>query len=115
LKPWEEIAVAFATALVEERFQQAHDLLAPQARFELTPESLREKLHGMYRGYAEGPPEKAELVTEGSREDWPSKHPGDVGWAYVGIEGHDFVEAVTVIVAKIDCAFLIRDVEWGRP
>jgi hypothetical protein len=48
-------------------------------------------------------------------EEWPRKRPGDIGWVYVGIEGDDFIEAVTVVVADVDGALLIREVEWGRP
>lgn len=48
-------------------------------------------------------------------EDWPDKKQGDVDWAYLGIEGEDFIEAVTVIVADAGSGLKIRDIQWGRP
>ena len=36
-------------------------------------------------------------------------------WAYVGIEGDEFVEAVTVIVEDLEDRLGIRNIEWGRP
>jgi hypothetical protein len=38
-----------------------------------------------------------------------------MGWAYVGIEGDDFIEAIAVVVATISGELLIREIEWGRP
>ena len=48
-------------------------------------------------------------------DEWPKTLPHDVGWSYVSIEGDDFVEGVSVIVADVGGELLIRDVEWGRP
>jgi hypothetical protein len=69
----------------------------------------------MFSGYAHGPPTSVAFDEEFALEDWPAKGPGDVGWTYLSILGPDFVEAVTVTVANIDGALLIREVEWGRP
>jgi hypothetical protein len=113
VKPYGEVAVAFASALVGGDFSRAHGLLAPELRTQLTPEVLREKLSGMCRRGAEA--RSVHFDEQIQMDDWPGKLADDVGWAYVGIEGDNFIEAVTVIVAKIDGKFLIRDVEWGRP
>ena len=48
-------------------------------------------------------------------EDWPAKKEGDIGWAYVGIEGEDFVEAVTLVVRDATPGLAIREIEWRRP
>jgi hypothetical protein len=48
-------------------------------------------------------------------EEWPGKRSGDIGWAYVSIEGDDFVEAVSVVVSAVGDKHLIREVQWGRP
>ena len=69
----------------------------------------------MYRGYAPSEPCRSEYVPEGSLETWPGKQPGDLGWAYVSIEGHDFIEAVYVLVRETDGAPKIREIQWGRP
>jgi len=115
MKPFEEVAVAFASALVEGDFVRAHGLLAPNLKQELSPEALREQLFDMFRDYSEGPPKAAHFDDQFSHEDWPAKQPGDRGWAYVGIHGDDFMEAVSVTVTDVEGALLIREVEWGRP
>lgn len=120
MKPHSAVAVAFAQALVDCEFDRAYALLTPELRVTMTPELLREQLFSMFRGYSDSTPtsiwfDEARHDADASFEDWPSKLPGDVGWAYVGIEGDDFNEAVTVTIAYIDGELLIRDVEWGRP
>jgi len=69
----------------------------------------------MFEGYASGPPTAIKFDDEFSLLDWPSRQPGDVGWAYVGIVGHGFVEAVSVTVTEVDGSKFIREIEWGRP
>jgi hypothetical protein len=69
----------------------------------------------MFEGYSDGKPQRIHFDEEFANEDWPGKLPGDLGYAYVGIEGEDFVEAVTVTVANVEGKHLIRDIEWGRP
>lgn len=56
MKPYAEIAVAFASALVNRDWQGAHDLLAPRLKAELVPEVLRDQFASMFRGYTEGEP-----------------------------------------------------------
>jgi len=115
MTPYAEVAVAFASALVDGDFARAESLLAPVLRRQLTQESLRENLYAMFRGYAEGEPREVHFDDEFQMQEWPDKLPGDVGWAYVGIEGDDFVEAVSVVVADVGGKLLIREVDWGRP
>jgi hypothetical protein len=70
----------------------------------------------MYRGYAEDDrPKGVWFDAEYSFEEWPAKQPGDVGWAYVSVQGDELVEAVTVTVAQEAGRLLIRHIEWGRP
>ena len=115
MKRYEQLAVAFASALVAGDFERAHELMVPTLREELSPAALRAELYGMFEGYAAGPPTDIDFRDEVSFEDWPDKRPGDVGWIYVSIWGPDFVEAVTVIVASVDGRLAIRSIEWGRP
>src|SRR4051812_3397965 len=93
-----EVAVAFASALVAGDFVGANALLAPELRSQLPPETLREELFAMFRGYADSDPRAIHFDEEFQMEDWPRKLPGDIGWVYVGIVGDDFVEAVAVVV-----------------
>jgi hypothetical protein len=119
VKPYAEIAVAFAEALVDGRFDDAPQLLAPQLRTAMTPDRLRENLYAMFRGYSEWEPTSVDFDEEEAldpvHDDWPAKQPGDVGWSCIGIDGEDFMEAVTVTVADFDGELLIRAIEWGRP
>jgi hypothetical protein len=115
MKPYEAIAVEFATALVQERWHDAHRLLNDSLRKQYSPESLQEHLSGMFNLYAEGPARRVYFDPQFSMEQWPAKQAGDVGWAYVSVEGDDFVEAVTVIVSQTGSGLAIRDIEWGRP
>jgi hypothetical protein len=115
MTPYAEVAVAFASALVDGDFARAESLLTPDLRQQLSREVLREKLYAMFRGYAEGEPRRALFDEEFQLEEWRRKRPGDIGWVYVGIEGEDFLEAVNVVVASVEGRLLIRQVEWGRP
>ncbi len=113
--PYAKVAVAFASALVEGDFERAHTLLAPSLRQALPPHALRDQLYAMFRGYADGEPRRIYFDEQFTMEDWPARAKGDLGWAYVGIEGDDFVEAVTVVVADVQGEQFIRDITWGRP
>jgi hypothetical protein len=115
MTPYAEVAVAFASALVDGDFCRAATLLTPDLRRQLSPSTLRQKLYGMFRGYASGEPREIHFDEQFQSEAWPAKCSGDVGWAYVGIEGDDFIEAVCVTVADVEGKLLIREVEWGRP
>ncbi len=114
MRPYAEIAVAFAVALVNGDFSRAQALLVPELRTQFTPEALRERFYRMFR-YSDAEPHSVHFEKRSQMDDWPAKREDDVGWVYVGIEGDGFMEAVTVIVAKINGEALIRDVEWGRP
>jgi hypothetical protein len=115
LEPYQQVAVAFADALVARDFSRARGMLVPALRAALSEHDLEERLTGMYRGYADGDPRRTHFVPEGSLEAWPGKQPGDLGWASVGIEGDDFNEAVYVLVVAMEGVPMFREVEWGRP
>ena len=115
MRSFEEVAVGFVSALVTGDFERAWNFLAPTLQTSYSPVQLRERLFEMFSGYADGPPTGIQFDDEFSLVEWPSKQVGDIGWAYVGIIGEDFVEAVSVTVSDVDGAHLIRQVEWGRP
>jgi hypothetical protein len=115
MRPFEEVAVTFASALVAGEFEQARSLLAPKLHATFSAKELRDRLFGMFEGYADGEPASIQFDDEFSLLDWPSRQTADVGWVYVGIVGEDFVEAVSVVVSDFNGVNLIREVEWGRP
>jgi hypothetical protein len=114
VKPYAEVAVAFALALLNGDFARAQALLVPELRTQFAPEALRERFYRMFR-YSDGEPQSVRFDRQAQMDDWPDKREGDVGWAYVEIEGDGFLEAVTVIVATINDEPLIREIQWGRP
>ena len=115
MRPFEEVAVSFASALVAGEFERARSLLTPELRAEISEVELRNLLLGMFEQYADGHPTGIHFDDEFSLLEWASKQSGDVGWAYVGITGEDFVEAVSVTISEVGGSKLIRNIEWGRP
>lgn len=106
------IGLAFAEHLVAGRFEQAHQLLAPELASSWTPEKLKASYQGMI-GDGAGP-----IVVPGHTEHlarWPDRRDQDHGWIYVSITGTGFAEAVTVVVTDRGGAARIRQLEWGRP
>ncbi len=69
----------------------------------------------MYRGYSDSEPSRSQFVPQGTLETWPDQQPGDLGWAYVSIEGDDFNEAVYVLVSDVEGVPMIKEIQWGRP
>jgi hypothetical protein len=114
--PFAQLGIDFAQALVDGDFDLAATCLAPQLRADLTPARLEAELRRMCE-YGDGPPtDICYMPCEDALDvNGPDKQPGDLGWAYVAIEGDGYSEAVIVTVALVDGAPLIRDVEWGRP
>jgi len=90
-------------------------MLAPALRAQLSERNLEEALVNMFRRYAYSDPSRSEFVPEGSLEIRPAKQPGDLGLAYVSIEGDDFIEAVYVLVSDVGGVPLIREITCGRP
>jgi hypothetical protein len=115
--PHAKIAVAFASALVKGDYAAAHALLTPVLGRVLSAERLREELFAMFSGYSEGKPERIwfDEADNGITETWPGKSPGDVCWAYVGIEGENFLEAVSLLIQEEAGKLAIGDIIWGRP
>jgi hypothetical protein len=116
LAAYQELAVAFASALVEGDFARAKEMLGPPLSETTSAADLQVRFDQMYLGYAEDDrPKQISFDPQFSGEEWPAKQEGDVGWAYVAVLGDECVEAVTLTIAKAGEKLLIRDVEWGRP
>ena len=110
MEPYQEVAVAFAEALVARNFGRARDMLTPALREVVFENDLEGRLTRMYRSYAKSEPSRAEFVPDGTLETWPDKQSGDLGWAYVSIEGKDFNEAVFVLVSEVEGRPMIGEV-----
>jgi len=117
MKTYQKIAVDFASALAEQKYDDAHKLLADELRKEYSPDDLKNEMFEMFDVYERNTkPYQVEFVEEGgSMEEWPDKKENDVGWAYVGIIGDSAPEAVTVIIAETNEDLRVRALEWGRP
>ncbi len=107
-----KLALDFATALVSGQFEDASALLSSTARADWSATVLRDAYQEMIE-YFDAPPDAVEVME--TMTDWPDKQDGDIGWAYVAIEGDDGSEAVTVVVCAEGDRHLIREIEWGRP
>jgi len=117
MKAYQKIAVDFASALSEKKFDVAHQFLAEELQDEYSPDSLKEEMFEMFDVYEwNTEPHSIEFdQSSGSMEEWPDKIENDIGWAYVGIIGDSAVEAVAVIVTETSEGLKIRSIEWGRP
>ena len=110
--PHAERATAFAQALVDGRFEDAHSMLTDDLKDRVPVERLQAAYEGLVE-YGTGPVQVDDQLT--TMEEWPDKRTNDVGWAYISISGTDFVEAVTVVVSREGDELKIRNIEWGRP
>jgi len=111
LVDFKQLATDFTTALVARDFTAAHAMTTRSFQAATSTAAMRDRFDDMVRSIE---PIGASQVTE-TMEIWSTKQAGDVGWAYVAIDGHGWGEALTVIITREDGALRIRDVEWGRP
>lgn len=115
MKAYEKVAVDFAQALVRNSWEKARGFLVPALQAQWPAQRLAETFKSMYEGYAAGPARSVHFDPRFSMEAWPAKQSGDIGWVYVSIQGDEFIEAVTVVVASSQGVPTIRNIEWGRP
>jgi len=115
-----EVGLAFARALAERRFDDAHEMLAPSLRDDLQPRDLREN-YELMTGYWSAPAQRVtDVYVEPAWSEWPGKEQNDLGWAYVSLEsptpeGGVNLEAVHVRVARVSNRKVVAQIEWGRP
>lgn len=97
-------------------YTAACELLAPGLHATLSPDNLGDAFLGMWQGYADRPLIGVQFDEErGLMTDWPAKGDGNVEWAYVGVNGADFNEGVSVVVEDAEGHAVDQEVEWGRP
>lgn len=110
--PFAELALAFAQALVAEDYDAAQTMLADELRSTLDAQALGARYQALIDG-GDGPPIDVSVVS--TLVQWPERETDDLGWAYVGIAGEDYVEGITVVVARQGRAAKIRSIKWGGP
>jgi hypothetical protein len=109
-----EVARQFADHIAKADYAAAHTLLTKTARQMYSPDSFQRSFEEMTE-YEPGPIQKVDIDPEFTLEAWPEKQPDDVAFVYVGLFGDEYVEAVSITVAREDGDLRIRDIEWGRP
>jgi hypothetical protein len=108
-------ALSFAEALVRGDAATAFEWLCPRLAARMSASELRRAYEQMLTD-DEGPmgaPERVFVVN--TLAEWPDKQVGDLGWAYVAIEGEWYSEAVALVVTQVGGAPRVREIEWGRP
>ncbi|WGV27479.1 hypothetical protein [Halotia branconii] len=110
--PHGKVALEFATALANGKFEDAYQLLSSSICGNWSPSVLQDTYEEMIE-YSSTPTNYIQV--EAVMTDWPGKQPQDIGWAYTLIACDGETEAVTVIVCTENEKHLIRDIEWGRP
>jgi hypothetical protein len=98
--------------LVAGKFESAREMLSTALQREWTADRLQSEYEQMIE-YGSGAPDFLKVTHQ--MDAWPDKQPDDLGWVYVTIGGSDYMEAVTVIVAREGDRAVIRELEWGRP
>lgn len=110
--PYGLLALGFAQALAQERFSDAHQMLASDSRAALSVSDLRATYLRMIE-YGDGPSNLCEVMIVD--DTMPKKTPEDLAWVYVAICGLGFSEAVAVCVVDDSGEPKLRIEDWGRP
>jgi hypothetical protein len=108
------IAEQFGQHIADADYSAAHSLLTKEAKQKYTPEGFKQSFEEM-TAYEPGSIHRLEVRPEFMLGEWPEKGADDVGSVYVGLFGEEYVEAVTLVLAREDGDIRIREVEWGRP
>jgi len=108
---YRKLATGFAAALVARDFLGAYAMTSSSYRARIALAVMQRAFEEMVQ-----PIEPlGDIHLMNTLEEWPAKQAGDVGWAYVAIDGTGWGEAVAVVVMMEDQVLRIREVEWGRP
>lgn len=108
------IAEQFGRHIADGDYGAARTLLTKEAQQKYSAESFKQSFEKM-TAYEPGPIHRIEVSPEFMLEEWPEKGADDVASVYVGLFGEEYVEAVTLVLAREDGDIRIREVEWGRP
>jgi hypothetical protein len=110
--PAETVALAFARALIDREYWQAHHMTTDEFQSQCSCPDMQQHFEAIapIDGFAI-PQIEIVLVMD----DWSHKLPNDLQWIYVAIAGEYYSEAIAVVVADEQETLKIRSVEWGRP
>src|SRR6185503_5840728 len=109
----ESVALAFARAVVEKKPAAAYELTADEYRRAVRFGAFEEQAQALLPADF-GPISRVLVVRSSNMAGWKGWRPGDIGWAYVAIEGA-FSQGIAVFVRNENGQPRIRQVEWGRP
>ena len=107
-----DVAAEFAAAMVDGKYDVAHAMLGSRLEQEYSLDKLGNEYEAMIE-YGDSKVKSDGVLN--TMEDWPTRKPMDVGWAYVSITGDEFAEAIIVIVSVENDVLKISNIEWGRP
>ena len=110
--PYGLLALRFAKALAEERFENAYDMLSSATRIAMSQDDLKDDYRRMIE-YGEGPADLCEVMIVD--DAMPKKTVNDLAWVYVAICGPGFSEAVAVTVIDDAGQNRLRIEDWCRP
>lgn len=108
------LAQRFGLAIVDAHYVLAHALLSLDAKRAWPLEALRNAVTQMI-GKSDSALTTAEVLSEFTVTDWPTKAPEDLAVLYVSLRGEGVNEAVTVTVCDTALGLRIRELQWGRP
>lgn len=109
---YKQVALAFTKALAARDYDAAYALTSRTYRESTSVKDMQAAFEAIVPidWGTVGPIEVGQTM-----EVWPGREASDAGWAYVGIGGDMYSEAVTLVVALEQGELRIRTVEFGRP
>ncbi len=110
--PAESVALAFARALINREYLQAHHMTTDEFQSNCSCEDMQQHFEAI-APIDGGVVDPLEIVLV--MDDWSHKLPNDLEWIYIAIAGECYSEAIAVVVANEQETLKIRSVEWGRP
>ena len=108
------ISEQFGRRIAAADYVGAHALLTKGAQQAYTPKGFQRSFAEM-TDYEPGAIKIVEIDAQFVLEDWQAKRPEDVACVYVVLLGEEYVEAVTLTLAREDGDIRIREIEWGQP
>lgn len=114
VKGAETEVVAFAKRIAERDIRGAYGLLSEDYRKTLGFEAFEKKAKGFLSSEF-GPIQRVYVQDSSEMGGWRTKETGDVGWAYVIVEGTEFADAIAGIVKREGDRLRIRKIQWGKP
>ena len=106
--PYGQVALTFATALVNGKFEDAYSLLSRSIQDDWPPQLLKDTYEEMVEYFGDLP---VNYISIGVVD---TSLPED-SWVYVDIACDGCGEAVTVTIKAENEKYLIQKIEWGRP